>query len=408
LSSNINPSQRSHHLFRLVKASTMSKKKSDEQTPLMDDVCEHLNDAYGCDDHAKYTTSFDSNKEVLVDYQPLKFSSFRVFFLSKGTVLRDPILLIEQLIITIIFAGFAVPVYIYFRQDLGANRHGAVSVRVWLDSQEEKMRAFAMIMTTLAAFLLTFYTSMAVSRWWTIRTGGVGGIKAATVELELYICQLVTQDEQVLSAIRRYGRTSLMLVFLWRRDQLSTMKQRLVQRDLLTNEECDQLLKWNHCLHETIWAWQTGIVTMLYKEGKIKSDQLFNLLLERCSQGRAAVQLVHTHLAVRIPMQYVHLLGLLVKMHNTVLAMIMGILFGAAVRNNETIICLQCFARTLVLPFLFNAILLINAELSDPFEGSTTDFPGSAYEKTLDKDCQGLVSATQNMPDWLAARAGFA
>jgi len=386
----------------------MTDGKKNVKTPLMDEFCNHISDAYGASSHAKFCPSIDGKKEVLVDYEPLKFSSFRVFFLSKGTVLRDPILLIEQLIITAIFVGFAVPVYIYFRQDLGANRHGAVSLRVWLDGQEPKMRAFAMIMTTLAAFLLSFYTSMAVGRWWTIRAAGVGGIKAATVELEMYICQLVTQEPQVLSAIRRYGRTSLMLVFLWRRNQLSSLKEFFVEREMLSAHEADQLLKWNHCLHETIWAWQAGIVTMLYKEGKIGSDQLFQLLLDRCRDGRQAVQLVHTHLAVRIPMQYVHLLGLLVKMHNTVLGIIMGILFGAAVRNGEIIICAQLFGRTLILPFLFNAILLINAELSDPFDGGDSDFPGSAYEKALDKDSQGMVSATQNMPDWLAIRAGFA
>merc|ERR1719191_330553 len=130
---------------------------------------------------------------------------------------------------------------------------------------------------------------------------------------------------------------------------------------------------------------------MLYKEGKIKNDQIFNLLLERCSQGREAVQLVHTHLAVRIPMQYVHLLGLLVKMHNFVLAMIMGLLFGAALRSHEMIICCQLFARTCILPFLFNAILLINVQLSDPFDGSITDFPVAVYQAALEKDCNAFV-----------------
>jgi len=157
-------------------------------------------------------------------------------------------------------------------------------------------------------------------------------------------------------------------------------------------------------LHETIWAWQAGIVTMLHKEGKIKSDQLLSLLLQRCSDGRAAVQLIHTHIAVRIPMQYVHLLGLLVKMHNLVLAIIMGTLFGAALRNLEAVVCIQLFGRTLILPFLFNAILLINAELSDPFEGNTADFPGTVYEKGLEKDGQGFVDASANLPDWLQKR----
>jgi len=382
-----------------------------EKTPLVDKsntVLDHIYEAYGLtESHATFSKSFNRHSEVLVDYTPLKFSTLRVFWCTKGTILKDPTLLVEQALTTLLFLAFAAPVYIYFGSDLGANRHGAVSVRVWLDTQEGKMRAFAMIMTMLAAFLLTIYTSMAVNRWWTIRAGGVGGIKAATVELEMYIYQLVTQEPEVLDAIRRYGRTSLMLIFLWRRGELCDMKEQMVSHGLLLPHEADQLLTWDHCLHETIWAWQAGIVTMLYKEGKIKSDQIFNLLLDRCSKGRAAVQLAHTHVAVRIPMQYVHLLGLLVKMHNSILAMIMGILFGAAIRNGETIICIQLFGRTLILPFLFNAILLINAELSDPFDGSESDFPGDAYQKTLDKDCQSIVMATNNMPDWLAARSGF-
>merc|ERR1719183_2831392 len=90
----------------------------------------------------------------------------------------------------------------------------------WLREQEPKMRAFAMIMTTLAAFLLSFYTSICVARWWVMRTAGVGGIKAATVDLEWLLYQNVTQEEKYLSAIRRYGRASLVLIFLWRRSEL--------------------------------------------------------------------------------------------------------------------------------------------------------------------------------------------
>lgn len=376
-----------------------------ENIPLSENL-QQLQDAYGLECHAKFVkANKDSDQENLVDYQPLKFSSFRVFCSSKATVLKDPVLIIEQIVITLIFISTAAPVYYYFRQDVASNRHGDLSVRQWLDSQESKMRQFAMIMSNLAAFLLSFYTSISVARWWAMRTGGVGGIKAATVDLEWLLYQNVTREEKVLSAIRRYGRTSLMLIFLWRGEKLSELKEFLTSHDLLLEHEADQLLKWNHCLHETIWAWQAAIITMLYKEGKIKSDRLFSLLVERCLEGRAAVQLVHTHLAVRVPMQYVHLLGLLIKMHNLVLALIMGGLFGAALRSHETIICIQVFARTCILPFLFNAILLINAELSDPFNGSITDFPGMIYQGALEKDCNGFISATQNMPDWLVARS---
>jgi hypothetical protein len=370
-----------------------------ESTPLTDSV-DALYEAYGLESHAKY------NGENLIDYEPAKLSSFRVFCATKGTILKDPVLLMEQLLITLIFVCAAAPVYHFFRDDVAENRHGEeTSIRRWIDAQESKMRAFAMIITPFAAFLLSFYTAICVARWWTMRAGGIGGIKAATVGLELLLYQNVTQEEKVLSAIRRYSRVSLMLIFLWRRKELDTMKEYFVSRELLTEHEADQLLSYNHCLHETIWAWQGSIVTMLRNEGKIKSDPLYSLLLQRCTDGRQAVQLVHTHLAVRVPMQYIHLLGLLVKMHNFVLAVICGCLFGAALRNRETIICAQLFARTLILPFLFNAILLINCDLADPFEGGASDFPGPIYQGALGKDCKGFISASDNVPDWLSARA---
>jgi len=383
---------------------------ADMANSVKDDFKEHAIDAYSMGPHCQFTqVKLMDDREAIQDYEPLKFSTFRVFCALKGTILQDPVLFIEQIIITIIFLGFALPVYIYFKEDLAADRKGAMDVNDWLANQEPKMRQFAKIMAGLTAFLLSFYTSTSVARWWTIRTGGVGGIKAATMDLEMFTCQFVTQEPEVLNAIRRYSRASLMLVFLWRRGQADPnkpeeLKAQLLGRDLLTEHEIDKLLVWNHCLHETIWAWQAGIVTMLHKEGKIPSDQLLSLLLKRCSEGRTAVQLIHTHCAVRIPMQYVHLLGLLVKMHNVVLAIVMGTLFGAALRNSEAVVCLQLFGRTLILPFLFNAVLLINAELADPFEFSMADFPGTAYEKALENDGKAFVAASQNLPQWLQER----
>lgn len=359
--------------------------------------------AYGAGSHATFVKPKHSSEECLVDYEPLKLSSFKVFFIKRGTIFQNPVLWTEQFLITLIFIGFSLPVYWYFRSEVhSSDKKGAdVSVRRFIREQEGKMRAFASIMTGLAAFLLSFYTSITVTRWWAMRAGGVGAIKAATVDLQMLLYQCVTREEQVLSAVRRYGRASLLLIFLWRRQEIDNMKEHMTKHEILNESECDQLLKWKHCYHETIWAWQTGIVTRLHRQGKIKSDQMYGLLLQKCLDGRSAAQLVHTHLAVRVPMQYVHLLGLLVKMHNMVLAVIMGLLFGAAFRNGHYILCIQLFGRTLILPFLFNAILLINCDLSDPFETGTADFPGEIYQEALDKDCVGILGATQNMPDWL-------
>lgn len=372
--------------------------------PVLDHVSKSdLKLAYSFTEPAVTLQTASDGTSKIIDYEPLKLSSFSVFTMHTATIFENPVLLIEQVFITMIFFMCATPVYIMFnqKQEHTSSRHGAVTMNEWLDSQEEKMRQFAMIMTTLAAFLLSFYTSICVARWWAIRAQGVGGLKKAAVELELYVCQFVTKDEQILSCIRRYTRASLILIALWRRHQLGNIKEQLVSREILTEEEVDLLLKWNHCLHETIWSWQGALIALLSKEGKIPSQPLLCFLLERVSEGRTAAQCIHTHLAVRVPLPYVHLLGFLVKCHNTILAIIMGTLFGAAVRDGRTIICVQLFGRTLILPFLFNAILLINAELSDPFDGGITGFPCSVYEKAFEKDGKAMVSATKNEPEWM-------
>jgi len=367
--------------------------KKEESSSLVED----LKQAYGGELHATFVTK---NEHVcMTDYEPMKLSSFRIFCLSRGTIISNPVLLAEQVLITILFAGCALPVYIYFKED--AND---MSLRRFLEKQEGKMRAFAMIITGLAAFLLSFYTSITVGRWWTMRAQGVGAIKTATVDLQMLIYQCVTQEAEVLSAVQRYGRASLMLIFIWRMKELSNMKSIMMERQLLTEQECDLLLKCKHCLHETIWAWQAAIISKLNKQGKIRSDHLLKMLFEKCTEGRAAAQCIHTHLAVRVPMQYVHLLGFLVKMHNVILAVIMGLLFGAALRNGYVILCVQLFARTLILPFLFNAILLINCDLSDPFNGGETDFPGEVYVANIGKDCDGIVDITNHVPEWLKSK----
>lgn len=382
--------------------------KLGEKIPLINaDDRDDLAAAYGMGWHATWVKTPHSEVDSLTDYEPLKFSSFRVCCMRRGTIMESPVIIVEQLILFLIFFCAAAPVYYFFASELSIGKEAGgqlagVSVSRFINKQEPKMRQFAMIMTGLSSFLLTFYTSIIVARWWTMRTGGVGGIKKATVDLELLLYQAVTQDKDVLSAVRRYGRTSLFLIFMWRREETKdteTLMQMLMQRGLLNKDECDHLVKWGkHCLHETIWAWQMAIVNKLHQQGKVSSDPLYKLLLDICLEGRSAVQLVHTHLAVRMPIQYVHALGLLVKMHNFVLAVIMGLLFGAAVRNQQWILCTQLCARLFILPFLFNAILLINCDLADPFNGGESDFPGDVYQANLGKDCKGMMGATQNVP----------
>lgn len=386
---------------------TANKAKVHERIPLLSKMRETFVEAYSLKPHCS------TENGVVLDYEPYKLTSLRGLLAFEGTVLVDPVLLVEQVIYSIIFFGVGGTLYYLQSKTLGAAKEDRRYIFDKLTEQEDLMRKFSLIITMLAAFLLSLYTGVMVGRWWTIRTQGVGAIKTAASELVMYISQFVTKDAEVLSAIQRNARASLRMIFLWRRRLMTheqadeqAVREELVESGILTDEEVDLLFSpgWHKNLWESIWTWNVCIVQTLHEEGLIKSEQLLVMLLDKCSIGRNGIQVIATHLETKVPLSYVHLLGLIVKLHNLVCAVIMGVLLSVAIKERNGIIMCQLFGRTLLMPFIFNAILLINAELSDPFDGGVGDFPQEAYDKGIDTGCQSIVMAGAQLPQWLAER----
>lgn len=130
--------------------------EADEKKPLLD-PCDRgeVALAYSSDWHATIETGLEGQMKA-TDYEVLKLSSYRVFTIHFGTVLENRVMLTEQFVITVLFVIAASPSFIFFNKKVAENRHGPITVNQWLDSQEAKMRIFAMIMTQLAAFFVDF------------------------------------------------------------------------------------------------------------------------------------------------------------------------------------------------------------------------------------------------------------
>ena len=62
---------------------------------------------------------------------------------------------------------------------------------------------------------------------------GIGNIWSATSQLNLFLSQFVTQDKQLLQAVRRYARASLAIIFMKRRFGAQNLPQKL---ELLVKE----------------------------------------------------------------------------------------------------------------------------------------------------------------------------
>jgi len=334
------------------------------------------------------TVTFKGQEAHVIDYEPLRLSTIMLFFTWKGTVFRNGILWVEQALVLLLFTLTAWYVKNSTMSDANA---------------EKDAGSLADKMATLAAFLLGFYTSLTVSRWWRLRTDGIGNIWSATSQLSLFLSQFVTKDKETLDAVRRYARASMAIVFLKRKfgaQQLYKKLDTLVDEDILFPDEVNLLRSYNNNLAESIWTWVAHIVADLNEKGKIKGEVMLNFLMERVNLGRGGAALIGAQMGTPIPLPYIHLIGFLVKIHNLILGLSLGFIMGCQWDDNV-------FARFLLpvkvfcIPLLYNAILLVNAGLADPFNGEVNDFPFKKYELGIEGDGLSYVQAGEHLPAWM-------
>lgn len=342
---------------------------------------------YGLDSHC--TLHKDAESRVITEYEVQKLTTMRVFGVFTGTVLENPVLWCETFMNGFLFVGCFITLYL-------------VSWKGWADyvGREADLRAFIAMFTTLVGLLLSFYTALNIKRWWEIRRGGVAAIEQACAKLTCMISQGVTRDKEVLSAVSRYSRVSLLLS---RKDQKEYLPE-IASMDLLSQDEFDKLnsLSNSDNLAEIVWAWMTNLISQLNQQGLTSGPPHYCALLAAVEEGRRGSALIMSYLRTPIPMMYVHLLGFMVKIHNIMLQVIMAVVTVKHYRQEDDISVGRTMFRSFFMPFMYNAILIINDDLSDPFNGDVSDFPVMRMCASMATDAENLVSAgDSHLPDWL-------
>mmetsp|Transcript_49292 Transcript_49292/g.68486 ORF Transcript_49292/g.68486 Transcript_49292/m.68486 type:complete len:171 (+) Transcript_49292:474-986(+) len=166
----------------------------------------------------------------------------------------------------------------------------------------------------------------------------------------------------------------------------------------------EQLRKYNNNLAESIWTWIAHIVADLDKKGKIKGEVMLNFLMERVNLGRSGAALIGAQLGTPIPLPYIHLMGILVKIHNGILGITLGFVLGCSWQESWSARVLLSI-KVFFIPLLYNAILLVNAVLADPFNGEVNDFPVAKYQLGIEGDGASYVDAGDHLPPLLKKTA---
>jgi predicted membrane chloride channel (bestrophin family) len=366
-----------------------------EERPLLDPYrkmeCYSLSEPH-CDIHDGIDGPHISSYDVQ------KLTTFRVFFVISGTVLGNVVLWVETIIGACVFWSVWMSVYHFSWEGLDK-----------FVGKEGNIRAFIAMFTTLVGLLLSFYTSMNINRWWAMRVQGVGGIWQACTKLTLLIGSGVTRDEQVLESTWRYACSSLAFIFMQRGGTENKIGN-LHKRGLLTEAECQQMAQIPDTQRaEAVWTWLGNLVSQLNAQGLINGPPNYAGLMNTVDDGRNAANLCNVYLDTPVPMVYVHLLGLIVKLHNLVIAILMGILSAKHFYSHDNLGAFRTMFRAFFMPFLYNAILLINDDISDPFSGDLSDFPLQKIIDDIKEDAQSIVAcgSQKNLPSWLTKGRKF-
>jgi len=326
----------------------------------------------------------------------------RVFTFFRNTILMDGDVLLKECLIPLAFyflTGVLV-VACYQGSDDG-------DLSEVLKYTYGNAKAVPSLMQFPMAIFLGTYLYQSYFRWVWLRFNGIGALWKNILKL-IFALQLILSNkpaasgqlssmEHAVAACRRYGRASLMLVFLCRRVKTGYDEEIEFGKLPLNVQEKRILANLKGGYAEAMWVWMAHALKKYEVSGELDGDQCGDLV-GICVDSHAVITQMYAYLDTPLPFRWAHLLCFFVKLHNITLAISGGFVLGAYILSRqfdqeyEVLDVVKMTMHLSVTPFVYNAILILCMEMQFPVDGSgTTDFPMLAYDSSIETDCQALL-----------------
>uniref|UniRef100_A0A7S1RW34 Bestrophin homolog n=1 Tax=Alexandrium catenella TaxID=2925 RepID=A0A7S1RW34_ALECA len=266
-------------------------------------------------------------------------------------------------------------------------------------------------------FLFGIYLNTIFTRWWEMRTNGVGGINNSLNSMCMILAVNVrgTECTDTKKLLLRYGLLAHELVYRAARSTDDEL-QDLVDAGVLMAEESQIIESLPRGAHrpQAIWVWIVLIWDGLLREKKVPWHA-HQVVLGQINAGRAATKSVFTHLETQIPFAYVHLMACLVHFNLSILALQAGLVIAKAIgtikkagqlavgeehaADTEAITNLvaQILKLTMV-PMLYLGFLTLSQEIADPFGTDLNDFPRAQYHNMMQDECESFYHMAESVP----------
>jgi len=249
-------------------------------------------------------------------------------------------------------------------------------------------------LNALTAFLLGFYLSSKIGRWWTIRDKCIGGLRGAISNL-ITICSVYLDDDMddFKHLVLRYALLSHALVYIQAQKRNDDL-QDLIAMELITKDEFLTLKKLPpQAKAEAVWIWISQVFRHLIWEDKQIPKLLVKNVHDQLMNGRDSVRQVFAFIDTQLPLPYTHLLSLTVHISHLCLAVVCGINAIIAVVNKHTAEFVLQFVLLGSFCILYQGILVIGNKIENPLGFDTIDFPRLQYHIAIKESCLSFIKA---------------
>jgi len=271
-----------------------------------------------------------------------------------------------------------------------------------LDSSE--LEAISNYLNTFIPFILGLYVALSLSRWWDLRTLGIGTVLDSCQNIALITAAMTPRQGPDFSAYQdqllKYALASISLIVNMCRPAGSTSVDVLgPKRDnLLTTAELGVIgnIPWRSRA-SVIWTWILLLATKVMEENAIAPSKHRDVIAQ-VVKSIDAIEKITTYLQSQLPFAYVHLVTLLVNLNNLVMAMKCGVVIAAQWEQKNYMYMGMQVIYLYTVPTLYQGLLSVSYIIHDPFGEDLLDFPLMAYQEYANEACVALANFTHQCP----------
>lgn len=257
-------------------------------------------------------------------------------------------------------------------------------------------------MNQVVPFVLGLYVTLALHRWWTIRTDGLACIFSAIVDLQMVVACVMRSERHraVRTLIMKWSFASIFLLLKAVRGQ-SSMKDMLF-KGLLTQAEIDILneVKELHGRPHVLWGWVMRLVHESFSEavGPMPYSIHTAKAAEIIMNASSGLSIIDIHLRTALPFVYVHIITLMVDVNNFFFITKTATVAAVAYSEEEWMRLGSELLVCLLVPTLYRGLLSITYAIFDPFGEDLLDFPVAAIMDWNASCCFAVFQAQEMFP----------